>query len=347
MKPPADFDAKRRLNDALVTFFRRSGSAKVSAFPSALSIDVNNNCNLRCPFCVNKFRRESGEVAGMMSFKRFKRLIDLLGPYLESINFGDKSEPTLNRDIYKMIGYASNKYNISCQLTTNFNRLSKEDARALINSGLAFINAGAEGVTQATYGKYRVGGNLARVSGNIRLVQKLKKAAGSERPDITIQYIVFKHNERDIPKAKKAAAKLGVKLTLIPGAIFDIGGNYKDWLPENPKYSRYTIKNASGNGRKALKISHKILKAHCTQPWSFMAIDANGSVYTCCGEHDADYSAGNIFKDRFGAIWNGRMFRDARSYLAGKKTSGKGAVPCRKCCDLPREHEIYYPEGAE
>ena len=349
MKRPisrTDYAVKRMLNDTLINHCAGMGTARVPAFPALLNLDVNNSCNLRCTFCTNKLRRDKNHTSGKMSFKRFRSILDPLGPYLQSINFGDKSEPTLNKDLYKMIDYATNKYGIPCYLTTNFNILSKSDAGKIISSRLAAINVGMDGTTQKTYGKYRRGGNLARVIKNIELVQKLKNSVKTEKPVITIRYVVFKHNESQIPEAKKLARKLGARIEFLPAAVFNVGLVYKDWLPKNSKYSKYTIKEGSANGERTLKISHKPIKAQCRQPWYSLVVDASGLVYPCCGEHDAEYSAGNIFKSRFDDIWNGEMFRNVRTYLARKKVQAAGAVPCVKCYDLPKDPEIYYPKKA-
>jgi len=336
---------KRRFNRLLAEYHAKKGALKVSSLPPHLHIDVTNSCNLHCPFCVNKLRRDGNETAGTMSFKQFKYIVDLLRPYLVSINFGDKSEPTLNKDLYRMIDYASHKYNIVCHMNTNFNIFSKEKAREMISSRLALVKIGADGATQKTYAKYRIGGNLARVLANIRLLQRLKKVMGSKNPAIRMIYVGFKHNERELPKAKKIAKKLGIEFSYLPGEIFNIDKVYKDWLPKNPKYSRYIIQNTRVNGKKALKISNRFGAYPCCLPWKTFNVDANGFVYICCHKNDANYSAGNIFKDRFEDIWNGRIYKDARSYLTHFKTSRNRSVPCLTCNNLIDKPEIYYPGG--
>ena len=69
----------------------------------------------------------------------------------------------LHPKIIEMIEYAHQK-RISTGLSSNLNRLNAELAERLIRSGLSQLLVSLDGATQATYSRYRQGGNLGELT---------------------------------------------------------------------------------------------------------------------------------------------------------------------------------------
>ena len=57
--------------------------------------------------------------------------------------------------------------------------------------------------------KYRVGGCLDRVFENVKKLNELKRKYNSPYPRLSWQFIIFGHNEEEIPLVKKMAPELG------------------------------------------------------------------------------------------------------------------------------------------
>ncbi|MFC2062015.1 radical SAM/SPASM domain-containing protein [Elusimicrobiota bacterium] len=320
----------KKTNGALISFHLKKKKIRLSSYPSCLVIDITDFCNLNCPFCPNKriSHREKKENT-LMASKDFKKIIDMLGAYLTEIVFGDKWEPVLNRDIYDMLLY-SKKHKIRTVLSTNFSGLTEGDIRNMITSGLDYINVSIDGATQESYSKYRIGGDLNTVLDNLRLLIKLKKELKLKNPVIEWQYLVFKHNQAEIAKAREIAIDMNVdRISFVPANIYDFEKNYKEWLPTIEEYAKYKIIDEQED----VKWVYMDKKDNCYAPWHTLAINADGDIFPCCGEERTGYEWGNIFNMDFNEIWNSKNYIELRKYLLFRKAAG-GHIPCKKCLNI-------------
>ena len=131
-----------------------------------------------------------------MKFGDFKKIIDQIGPYLYSLHLYNWGEPLLNEELVDMIRYAK-KFKIMVQVSTNLSILDENLARGLIESGLDHLIVSVDGITNESYSMYRVGGDLQKVS-NIKTITAIKMKLNSERPAITGQFLVNRHNESEV-----------------------------------------------------------------------------------------------------------------------------------------------------
>ncbi|MBN1621584.1 MAG: SPASM domain-containing protein [Endomicrobiales bacterium] len=341
-------DSNRKLINSQII----NGEHEITAFPYQMFIDPSNLCNLKCPFCANFARRNNYLKEGtnpLMSFDVFKKIIDETGPYLTKIIFGDKSEPLVNKDIYRMISYVK-KYDIYCLLSTNFNLFEKKHAEELVLSGLDCIHIGFEGTNQESYSRYRVGGNFNKVIENIKALVETKKKLKSKTPHLQWAYVVFKHNEEEIDAAIKMSKDLEMDgFGCIPADIYNIQENYKEWLPKNEKYTKYRIHRSGTDikvmhldGPSCVETDIKDLKIPCILPWTMVSIDSNGDVYPCnCGDVREGKGFGNISRSSFKDIWNNNQYKEMRQFLlTGKKTT-ENSIYCESCYTANKSELIF------
>ena len=78
----------------------------LKTFPGNVQIDVNNFCNLNCPVCANAARRGQAVPAPKlnMSLDNFESIASKLN-FPSTFTFGNKNEPMLNPDVFKMISH--------------------------------------------------------------------------------------------------------------------------------------------------------------------------------------------------------------------------------------------------
>ena len=101
----------------------------------------------------------------------------------------------------------------------NLNMISDEIIESLIKYQFQKIRVSIDGATQETYEKYRIGGDINKVFMNINKINSLKKMSNSKYPILEWQYIIFGHNEHEIPLAKKLAEQY--KMEFIPKLNWD------------------------------------------------------------------------------------------------------------------------------
>ena len=272
-----------------------------------------------CPTGRGETQIERGKY--FMTFDIFKKIIDEVGEYLFEVDFYFWGEPLLNKDIFNMIEYA-HKRNIRTRISTNFS--FTVDFDRLIQSGLDEIIISCDGASEETYKIYRVGGNFQKVLRNMKLLADRKRELRSKNPEIIWQFLVMKHNEHEISKAKKMASEIGVKLRLLPiraGLGPDIINDHKEnkyisWLPK--KITRY---NKDGSRKFRIK--------SCLFLWLQTFVNADGSVSPCCGAFYKKDDMGNVLENGLQNVWNGGKYQLARAVVKNKLINEN--IICSEC----------------
>ena len=146
---------------------------------------------------------------GLMAFDTFTKILDEVGGYIFTLLFWGWGEPFLNPRAFDMIAYARAK-GIKVISSTNGHLFARQEfADPAARSGLDSIIFAIDGVTQASYERFRHGGRLETVLQGIRNVADRKKALGSKTPLINFRFIVMAQNEAEIPLVKKLAPSVG------------------------------------------------------------------------------------------------------------------------------------------
>jgi len=241
-KTPALLKLRRYLNAKRALQAVERGQAKVTTFPTYLTIDPFSACNLRCPLCATG-NGSNTLKKGLLQVDMFRHIVDEMGTYLYNIDLFNWGEPLLNKDIYEMIAYA-HKRHILTSISSNFHFFDEAAAAKMVNSGLDYLILSIDGATQETYEKYRVGGDLEVVLNNVRTLVETRKRLGKKTPYIFWQFLVFRHNEHEIEQARDLALGLGVdefktEYAYLPFATREEG---ERWIPRQEQYTRYSLK---------------------------------------------------------------------------------------------------------
>ncbi len=330
------FDLTKRINRILIKFSYRFGISRLISMPKAISIDPTNHCDLKCPLCPTGLGDKTVD-RGLLQLEKFQTIIDRLAKWLQSVNLYSWGEPLLNKSLVEMIQYTSLKYKIRTITSVHLNNLTDQQVEGLVRSGLDKLIVSADGATQDVYEKYRVGGQIEAVLGNMR---KLVEAKNLHNSDIRIiwNFLVMKQNEHQIEMAKEMAEKIGVEITfglMRTNLKDDILEKLEDnlqkdaqWIPENPAFNPYDIENKT----------RKKPITFCKRPWMETFINWNGDVFPCgCVVTEKKYSMGNIFEQGFEDVWNGEKYVAARKEILGQSNS------VNTVCHICKENGYYTP----
>jgi len=291
-------------------FFKFLKVTRLPYLPFSLGIETGNICNLRCPLCPTG-AQDATMKKGFMEPVLFEKIINHFKDNLTSINLYSWGEPLLNPYLVPMIKYAKeSKENIRIVTSTNLNIKSDKLLSELVNSGIDEIIISCDGLTQETYCKYRVGGDYFLVS-----LQRQRK----NKTKIIWNFLVFRHNEHEVEEAKRLAVSLGIELRLGKMRTYmkdeilkphsESIRKYKDWIPDAAEYSAYD---------KEKEITKKSIKT-CRKPWQEISINWDGCVFPCCAVYGDMYSYGNTKDDPVIAIWNNKLYMEARRQILDKK----------------------------
>lgn len=315
----------------LNSFFRsvqKRHSDKLLYLPTKISIETGNICNLSCPLCPTADKEQNGVKKGFMTFESFKVIFDKIAPFVKTIDLFSWGEPFLNKDVGKMIAYARKKKpKLRIFIDSNMNHISEEQIDALVRHGLDVLKVSCDGVSQEIYEKYRVGGSVDRVVENMGRVLRKKAELKSGKPAVVWKYLVFKHNRSEVEAARREAERMGVAFE-VSGMRVDCGKEIfekvensverdKGWIPDDPEYNNYKDLGAG--------------KDFCEKPWRTMTINWDGDIVPCGAIYDcACYSFGNLLRDDFAQVWNGKKFVQARRTISGKEKADPDMI-CSIC----------------
>ncbi|MCP4662104.1 MAG: radical SAM protein [bacterium] len=339
---------RKRLNSARRIWYfktRYTNSARLEKdytcpYPTEYTIETGAVCNLRCPGCPTG-RRRKGLTKGVLTYDQFRVVFDKIMPYALRFHLFNWGEPFLNQDILPMISLSA-AHGIATQIDSNLTlrEFSAEEAEATVSSGLSRLTASIDGASQATYEKYRIGGNFARALKNLESLRKARDRLGLERPRLVWKFLVNALNEHEMEKAKAIAAGIGVPITF---DLMDLPN--ESWRSSfHPKLAteRATtteiriqgenvevtspsrlpvLSNREGETNHLLpqvidRIAwHPELFGWCTQPFKMMLINVDGNVFPCCNVYGDEYALGNLYTESMDEIWNNAKFRKCRRFI--------------------------------
>lgn len=300
-------------------FYRKAKNGKLIGEvppPSFASYEPTNICNLSCEMCPSGkglLKRPRG-TADMDLYRKFitenrETLIDII------LHF--QGEPLMYKQLGEMIAFARQN-RIYTMFSTN-GQLLAQNIDIIRNARPDRIIVSLDGLSDETYTKYRVGGKVQNVLNGL---EKLSQLPANERPFVELQFLVFSHNEHEIPELQKLKKKYRInKITLKSAQIYD--ESQIDFLPGNQKYSRYNI----SNGKVKLK---KMTENHCKRLIFGTVVCFDGRVVPCCFDKDADHEFGNISNQSLAEIRNSKDFRN---FVKQVFTQRNGIEICNNCTE--------------
>ncbi len=286
---------------------RKTGNVIHPAMPYALSVEPTTSCNLRCPECISGLRAFT-RPTGMLDPDLYAKIIEDVREHLIYLTLYFQGEPYLNQHFFDFVSMASDS-GIYTNTSTNAHYLNPENAEKTVKSGLDRIIVSIDGLDQETYEKYRIGGDLSKVSEGLNNLVRLKKMLKLRKPFIDLQFIAMGTNEHQLKDVNAFAAQLGVDRVLIKTAQVNDFENGSVFIPSDESLSRYKYNE---EGKWVLK---NRMDNHCWKMWHSAVITWDGNVVPCCFDKDSNHSMGNIKDYKFEEIWNNDAYKAFRSNL--------------------------------
>ena len=297
----------------------------ISIRPKNLYIEGNASCQLRCPACPTTSKGYPPVVgSGHLHLKDLKRLLND-NPQIESVQLENRGELFLNPELLQIIklGFERN-ISMSADSGVNLNNVGEGVLKGLVKYKFRSLLCSIDGATSETYGIYRIGGNFKRVMKHIEIINNYKKKYKSEYPELSWQFVVFGHNEHEIPLARKMANSLNMSFK-----------PKMSWDSEiTPIRNIGFVKKQTGWPAVTREEFERITKQHysktvCYSLWQSPRINWDGKVLGCCWNSWADFGS-NVFKDGYISAINNDKIMYARNMLLGKVSPMEG-LPCTSC----------------
>ncbi|MBK7579792.1 MAG: radical SAM protein [Myxococcales bacterium] len=158
-------------------------------------------CNLACNHCDIGHRTESYRLKPALDLAQKREIVSKLstwlGPgYSLSLIAG---EPFLHRDIFDVLGFASEQGAVT-SLTTNGTLIAtKNRARQVVDSGLGFMAVSLDSLDPKLHDETRgKPGTWAQAMKAIEYVREAREARGAKRPVVYVNSIVMRGNHDEL-----------------------------------------------------------------------------------------------------------------------------------------------------
>ena len=330
--PPQRRSLRRLLNYYLVKAEMKLGRTRLLGHPYELCIDVSNKCNLHCPYCPTGRGEQSERGRGNISYDLFMHILDDLAPYAYSLELFNWGEPFFNRELPKLIAYATKK-GVPTIISSNLSfPLTEEYVRSVVSAGLTYLAAAVDGADQRSYEIYRRGGNFKLVVENLRTFVRVKRELGSVTPNLTWQYLVFAHNEEQIEDARRLASEIGIDHFAVRGGLYDD----PTWAPKGDYPFDYLSVHPN----------------RCTWLWKKAVFHWDGGFASCCMGFNKHDDFDTFRPGQFRQMWNNAQFIAARRIWTEPRSAlpeGHFCVNCDKVKHyrgLPLSSKMKSPEAA-
>jgi len=262
---------------------------------------------------------------GFLKFTNFKKLVDA-NPWIKNIEISNWGEIFLNPELKDIVKYSrARNVNLHAHSGSNLNTISEDMLEALVKYRLQNLTVSLDGASDETYSMYRIGGNFNKVIENIKKINHYKHKYDSDFPQLTWQFVIFGHNEHEIPAAKKMAKDLGMSFSPSLNAQF--------WDPPfSPVKNKDFIIKETGlefATREEFEEKYKINYHNtCPQLWMTPQINWNGDLLGCCWNMFSDY--GNVFTSGLTECLKSKKYISSKKTLLGLEKP-KEDIPCFKC----------------
>ncbi len=282
--------------------------------PVMLMVEPGTACQLKCPHCPTG-RGDLSRPAGNLKLENFRKIWDSIKPAPIRLQLWNQGEPLTNVDIDGIIRHAaaSGSYVV---LATNVELLAdKKMAERIVASGLFELILSLDGATPGSHVAYREGGDFSKVEQGIKNVVELKQSLGLKKPILTWQFILFRHNLKEVSTAKRLAKEWGVNRIAFKTAQLEDLSREEGlrWLPENPNLRRYDLVN-----------DQWVLKRRkyffCDRLYASAVVLWDGTVVPCCFDKDGIHPLGNSIDKPFPEVWHSEEFQAFRkNWIKGKR----------------------------
>ena len=289
-----------------------------------IRLDASSVCQLKCPACSTASGMNKAGVVGWGHLRpeNFRRLLEE-NPNLRTIELSNWGEIFLNPGIDEIVRIGHDRgVTLMAANGVNLNTVREETLENLVRCRFSFLSVSIDGASPETYEKYRVRGDFDTVVANIRRINHYKQKHNSSLPVLQWQFVIFGHNEHELPRARALARELGMK--------FRTKLNHTPTVA--PVKDEALVRREGGFGAASREEYRKKTKQEysfpCSQMWDNPQVNWDGKLLGCCVNKFGDF--GNIFSEGLEGALRGERYVYAKQMVLGKAPPRRD-IPCFGC----------------
>jgi len=240
---------------------------------------------------------------GLMDLKLFKNIVDQADDLgVGAITIASRGEPTLHKDLGKMLSYTKDKQNIfEVKLNTNATKLTEKLCHEIFESEVNQLVISADHYEKDTFEKLRKNSHFEHIVKNVNMLFDIRKKFDNPLTEIRISGVDY-YQSTNKNKFHKFWIKTSDGVT--------IGDPLERWDTYNNKV-------------------HHNINDPCENLWDRMYIWYDGKVNPCDADYKSYLSYGNVNEYSIKELWNSKLLKKMRNkHLNNKRNE---IDPCNKC----------------
>ncbi|TFF97155.1 MAG: radical SAM/SPASM domain-containing protein, partial [Promethearchaeota archaeon] len=323
-----------------VLYYSILGTPKASKYgPIRFQIEITDRCNFNCIMCDRHNLKKIRNLNNVISFKIFKNLIENIHPLYVTLN--GLGEPLMNTEIYKFLALCNRKH-ITTSMPTNMSLMNDLNIKKLAENPPSILTFSLHGTNPESFEHITKSSTFFKCIDNF---EKLLAEIDRKKIMIRILCCLQAKNLDEYEPMYNYLKKWGLLESFRLEPVFDFG--VASGIVPSPEQIEITIAKINSKltskmekkkrdfllnwKEKLLELLHrKALKnsTPCLTPWISTYITATGKVLPCCYLTNEKYVMGNIYKNSFSEIWNGKKYKNFRNLLIDSR---KNIPECYGC----------------
>ncbi len=304
--------------------YDRMVAMKNATVGGMVRLEASSVCQLRCPACSTaRGKNRRGVIGwGFLKFADFQKFVEE-NPAIRTIEISNWGEVFLNPELNDIIRFAHEKgVLLKAANGVNLNNVSDETLENLVKYQFNHLSVSIDGASHDTYKLYRRKGSFNQVMRNVRRINHFKEQYNSPFPKLSWQFVIFGHNEHELPTARAMAAELGME--------------FRPKLNHTPEHSPIRDKEyvrREGGFKVASRdefasVRRRAYSRPCTQLWDSPQINWDGKLLGCCVNKFGDF--GNVFEEGLEGAMNSERYLYAKAMVLGLR-GPREDIPCIRC----------------
>ena len=174
-----------------------------------INFEITSHCQAKCPGCPRIFFKNRWDLGYHMKFEEFKQIVD----FNEEIAYdsccyfaGELGDPILHPDFFKILSYASSKFNMVEVSTNGGARTNKWFYDTVSELKNVYFHFCIDGTREEISSVYRVNVDFDKAFSN------LVSASKADRDRAWWIYTKFDFNKKDRKNARKISKDKNIKL---------------------------------------------------------------------------------------------------------------------------------------
>lgn len=288
-------------------------------------MDQNNRCNLKCKMCGFSDARVGAIPKYDMPRWLFDSIAAQVFPRTNILILSIMTEPFMTRDFPDRLGAVRTFGVPFSEIITNGTLLDERIIAKVLDAEITCLTVSIDGGSKDTYEAIRTGARFENVIANVRLFQAMRGERRAALPQLRINHVLSEPNIDHFDEFLSLVAdllpeKIGVRtVSRMSNAILQESADEGFWAkvrairPKLAAFCRQTGIEDTGFLRDRptpIELFAGGEKLSCRAPWEMLGFLPNGDVYPCIAW--TREPIGNIARQSFEAIWNGRVLERVR-----------------------------------